>query len=80
MAFGDDVAQRGWQTGSVLPADLLPALAPRLSRPGQAAAAIADDDRLLVVSQTCDIVASKLDAEPFVEVLHCRRRIRRTPT
>ncbi len=74
MAFGDDVAQRGWQTGSVLPAALLPGLAPHLSRPGQAAAAIGDDDWLLVVSQTCDIVASKFEAEPFVEVLHAHRR------
>jgi len=74
VAFGDDVAQRGWQTGSVVPADLLPALSPHLSRPGQAAAGIGEHDWLLVVSQTCDIVASKLESEPFVEVLHAHRR------
>ncbi len=72
MAFGDDVAQRGWQTGSVLPADLLPQLAPYLTRPGQAATAVGADDWLVVTSQTCDILASRLDAEPYVEVLHCR--------
>lgn len=72
MAFGDDVAQRGWQTGSVLPADLLPQLAPHLTRPGQAATAVGADDWLVIISQTCDILATKLDAEPFVEVLHCR--------
>lgn len=72
MAFGDDVAQRGWQTGSVLPADLLPLLAPHLTRPGQAATPVGADDWLVVISQTCDILATRLDAEPYVEVLHCR--------
>lgn len=72
MAFGDDVAQRGWQTGSVLPADLLPQLAPHLTRPGQAATPVGADDWLVVISQTCDILATRLDAEPYVEVLHCR--------
>lgn len=72
MAFGDDVAQRGWQTGSVLPADLLPQLAPYLTRPGQAPMPVSVDDWLVVISQTCDILATRLDAEPYVEVLHCR--------
>jgi hypothetical protein len=71
VAFGDDVARRGWRTGSVLPGDVLPALATHLSRPGRDPAPIAGDDWLVVVSQTCDIVAGRLDAEPFVEVLHC---------
>jgi len=30
------------------------------------------DDWLAVVSQTCDVVAHTIKAEPFVEVLHCR--------
>jgi hypothetical protein len=72
LAFGDDVAQRGWQTGSVVPADMLSALAPHLTRPGQQPTQIAETDWLVVVSQTCDILASKLEAEPLVEVLHCR--------
>jgi hypothetical protein len=72
VAFGDDVAQRGWQTGSVLATDLLPQLAPHLTRPGQAAMPVSPDDWLVVVSQTCDILATRLDAEPYVEVLHCR--------
>jgi hypothetical protein len=72
VAFGDDVAQRSWQTGSVLPADLLPLLAPHLTRPGLATTAVAADDWLVVISQTCDILATRLDAEPYVEVLHCR--------
>lgn len=72
MAFGDDVAQRGWQTGSVVPAAMLPELVPHLTRPGQQPAQVAADDWLIVVSQTCDVVAHKLEAEPLVEVLHCR--------
>lgn len=72
MAFGDDVAQRGWQTGSVVPAAMLPMLAPHLTRPGQQPTQVAAADWLVVVAQTCDVVAHKLEAEPLVEVLHCR--------
>lgn len=72
MAFGDDVAQRGWQTGSVVSAALLPALTQHLTRPGQQPTTIAEADWLVVVSQTCDVVAPRLEAEPLVEVLHCR--------
>lgn len=72
MAFGDDVAQRGWKTGSVVPAALLPALVPHLTRPGLPPTQIAAEDWLVVVSQTCDVVARNLEAEPLVEVLHCR--------
>jgi hypothetical protein len=72
VALGDDVAQRGWQTSSVMPADLLPLLAPHLTRPGLAATGVGADDWLVVISQTCDILATRLDAEPCVEVLRCR--------
>lgn len=72
MAFGDDVAQRGWQTGSVLLPAMLPALAQHLTRPGQEPTQILEGDWLVVVSQTCDVVARKFEAEPLVEVLHCR--------
>jgi hypothetical protein len=30
------------------------------------------DDWLVLVSQTCDVLAAKLESEPYVEVLHCR--------
>lgn len=72
MAFGDDVAQRGWQTGAVVPVGMLPTLTEHLSRPGQQPTQIADDDWLVIISQTCDIVAPRLESEPYVEVLHCR--------
>ncbi|MDT4289543.1 hypothetical protein RO575_08230 [Methylomonas sp. MO1] len=72
MAFGDDVAQHGWRTGSVIAAEMLPLLQPYLIRHDQQPALVAADDWLVVVSQTCDIVVSKLDAEPLVEVLLCK--------
>lgn len=74
MACGNDVAKRCWQTGAALPADMLSSLAKDLSRPGCAPPKIAEDDWVVVVSQTCDIVVDKLEAEPFVEVLHGHRR------
>lgn len=72
MAFGDDVAQRGWRTGSVVPAEMLPALVQYLTRPSQPTVQVAEDHWLGVVSQTCDIVASRFESEPLVEVLHCK--------
>lgn len=78
MAFGDEVAQRGWQTGSVVPTDMLPALAAHLTRPDQPPAQVTADDWLVVVTQTCDIIATKLEAEPLVEVLHCHA-VKRKP-
>lgn len=47
-------------------------LAEHLARPGKQPTQVADDDWLVVVSQTCDIVALNLESEPLVEVLHCR--------
>jgi len=72
LALGDDVAQRGWRTGSVVSAEMLPLLQPHLTRHDQPPAQVTADDWLVVVSQTCDIVAPKLEAEPFVEVLLCK--------
>ena len=72
MPFGDEVAERGWCTGAVVPQGMLPAIAQHLARPGPTAVEVAEADWLVVVSQTCDVVARTLDAEPFVEVLHCK--------
>lgn len=47
-------------------------VAQHLQRPGQEPAEIGVDDWLVVVSQTCDVVARRLEAEPLVEVLHCK--------
>ena len=72
MAFGDEVGQQGWCTGAVVPQAMVPTIAGHLARPGGAPAQVAEADWLVIVSQTCDVVAQKLEAEPFVEVLHCR--------
>lgn len=71
VTFGEEIAGRGWRTGAVIPQDVLNELGPHLMRPGGASANVQPDHWLVVVSQTCDVVARKLDAEPFVEVLHC---------
>jgi hypothetical protein len=43
-----------------------------LARPGNPPVPIGADDWVVIVSQTCDVVARKIEAEPFVEVLHCK--------
>lgn len=55
-----------------MPVALLPTLSQHLTRPGQQPTEVAETDWLIVVSQTCDVVALKLESEPLVEVLHCR--------
>jgi hypothetical protein len=72
LAFGDDVAQRGWCTGSVISEEMFPLLQCHLTRQDQPSTQVTADDWLVVVSQTCDIVVPKLEAEPLVEVLLCR--------
>lgn len=72
MPLGDEVAEQGWRTGAVVPQAMLQAIAQHLTRPGAAEAEVAAEHWLVVVSQTCDVVARTLEAEPFVEVLHCR--------
>ena len=50
----------------------MPKLVEHLLHPGRAPAQVKDEDWLVVVSQTCDVVAKTLEQEPFVELLHCR--------
>lgn len=71
--FGEEVAGQGWSTGAVLPPAMAPAVAAYLTRPGADEPTLVQaGDWLVLVSQTCDVLASKLEAEPYVEVLHCR--------
>ena len=72
MSFGDEVAERGWCTGAVVAPVMVPAIAQHLARLGMAPVVVTESDWLVVVSQTCDVLATRLDAEPLVEVLHCR--------
>lgn len=55
-----------------MPHVLAPALAEHIKRANSEPVAVAEHDWLVIVSQTCDVVANKLEAEPLVEVLHCR--------
>jgi hypothetical protein len=70
--LGEDVAKQGWCTGAVVRHDDVPALAQYLVRAGTQRTVVEANDWLVVVSQTCDVLAAKLDAEPFVELLHCK--------
>lgn len=72
MEFGDDVAQQGWRTGSVISEAMLPTLKPYLTRHGEQPASVSSGDWLVTASQTCDMVAKTLESEPLVEVLLCR--------
>mgnify|MGYP003382121529 CR=1 FL=1 len=73
--FGEEIAEQGWCTGAVVDRADIPVLARYLVRSGaEQSTAMEASDWLIVVSQTCDVLATKLDAEPFVEVLHCRPR------
>ena len=71
-SFGDKIAEQGWCTGAVVPHEILPLVEPHLVRPDDTAVSVDANDWLVIVSQTCDIMAKKIDAEPFVEILHCR--------
>lgn len=70
-SLGDEVAEQGWCTGAVIAHDMVPDVAQYLAHPGTQPTTVNADDWLVVVSQTCDVVAGKIEAEPFVEVLHC---------
>jgi hypothetical protein len=73
--FGEEISEQGWCTGAVVAHADVRALAQYLVRPGaDQPTAMEPNDWLVVVSQTCDVQTTKLDAEPFVEVLHCRPR------
>ena len=72
MSFGAQLGAKGWQTGTVIPHDMVGSLIPHLTRPAQGAIEISAADWLIVISQTCDVVQLKLENEPLVEVLYCK--------
>ncbi|MBI5920899.1 MAG: hypothetical protein HY847_04520 [Betaproteobacteria bacterium] len=71
VSLGDALAKCGWRTGSVVPHAATQELESLLSNGGGDSVSVHIDDWLIVVSQTCDVVAKHLEAEPFVEVLLC---------
>lgn len=70
--LGELVEGKGWRTGAVVPHAIVQTPQRYLTRPDGAPTKVEPEDWLVVVSQTCDVVAKDLDQEPFVEVLHCR--------
>lgn len=71
-SLGEKIAGQGWGAGAVVPYDMIPLLEPSLIHPGGQTVTVSENDWIVVVSQTCDVVAQKIEAEPFVEMLHCR--------
>ncbi len=69
--FGDDVNARGWRCGAVIAPDMVDAARPFLHHAGHASVQLEDGAWLALLSQSCDVVQAKLEAEPFVEILHC---------
>jgi hypothetical protein len=72
LTLGDEISKYGWRSGSVIPNEMIGEFICHLVRPGKTSADVSVDDWVVVVSQTCDVVALKLEAEPFVEILHCK--------
>lgn len=69
--IGPELQGRGWATGRVIAAKDLGCIQAYLKRPTGESIEVAADDWLVVVSQTCDVVAYKLGSEPWIELLHC---------
>lgn len=64
--LGQQLFDRGWSGGSVFHPDEHPVIAAIIEREIPAAAWV------VVISQTCDIVARTIEQEPIVEILVCR--------
>lgn len=69
---GNEIHQLGWQSGSVLSPGHIQSLDSIFSLYDKDRFNYQPEDWLVLVSQTCDIVVDKLEAEPYVEVLLCR--------
>jgi hypothetical protein len=68
--LGEQLSASGWKSGSVIEPACCDELCPYIHHCDQAAPeTINPEDWLIVVSQSCDVVAPKDDAEPYVEVL-----------
>ena len=70
--LGEDLLALGWRGGKVVPHPSVAAIAEFLQNPGQPVAQVNEADWLVVVSQSCDVVAVTIKQEPYIEVLHCK--------
>lgn len=72
-AVGAALDAKGWRCGATIPPGMYAVIEPYLLHPGTVQPpVIAPEDWLVILSQTCDVVAGKLDQEPLIEVLWCR--------
>ena len=71
-SLGSLLEARGWAAGAVIPFAAVPLIQPYLIFDG-VSAAVDHDDWLVIVSQTCDVVAPSLEQEPITEILHCKK-------
>lgn len=71
-SLGDEILKLGWRAGAIIGYDSLSHATTYLAHPGKSPECVAESDWLVIVSQTCDVVAQTIQGEPFVEVLHCK--------
>src|SRR5205809_771470 len=72
-AVGDILDKLGWCCGAAVPNEMYPDIEANLHHLGtEKRREIGNDDWLIVLSQTCDVVAKRLTQEPLIELLLCR--------
>lgn len=72
-AVGAALDAKGWRCGATIPSEMYTPVEPYLRHSAaDQPPKIPPEDWLVVLSQTCDIVAGKLEQEPLIEVLWCR--------
>jgi hypothetical protein len=69
--LGEDLNALGWRTGAVVPHSFVESMTQFLQNPGHRPAQVNETHWLVVVSQSCDVVAHTVKQEPYMEVLHC---------
>jgi hypothetical protein len=71
--IGDVLDAKGWQCGATVPPQMYPVIGIYLrhSSDQEAPRDIKGEDWLVVLSQTCDIVAKRLAQVPLMEILWC---------
>ena len=69
--LGEQLDALGWQSGSVVPESLYDEIATVTASPHRAPLQPQDEEWLVVLSQSCDVVARSMAQEPHVELLLC---------
>jgi hypothetical protein len=70
--LGKRLRAMGWQCGSLIPESLYPEIEALAASPIREPLRPQAADWLVVLSQSCDLLAESLDQEPHVELLWCR--------